>query len=92
MKGKTINLLSLVLLLAAQTSCQENEFGTIDLTMPEEVYVPIQAEYTYEHPCAMFNQTDFNRVKTSLDEETAQRVVRAEFRALQNSKVTGTTF
>mgnify|MGYP000382702193 CR=1 FL=1 len=39
MKGKTMILSSLVLLLAVQTSCQENEFGTIDLTMPEEVYV-----------------------------------------------------
>ena len=92
MKGKTINLLSLVLLLAAQTSCQENEFGTIDLTMPEEVYVPIQAEYTYEHPCAMFNQTDFNRVKTSLDEETAPQVVKDEFQALKNSKFTVKTY
>ena len=45
MKGKTINLLSLVLLLAAQTSCQENEFGTIDLTMPEEGYVPTGRVY-----------------------------------------------
>ena len=60
MKGKTMILSSLVLLLAVQTSCQENEFGTIDLTMPEEVYVPVEAEYTYNHPCAMFNQADFD--------------------------------
>ena len=88
MKGKTMILSSLVLLLAVQTSCQENEFGTIDLTMPEEVYVPVEAEYTYNHPCAMFNQADFDRVKKSLDDGTAPQVVKDEFATLKNSRYT----
>ena len=82
--------MSLALLLAVQTSCRENEFGTVDLTMPngEEIYTPIAAQYTYNHPCAMFNQADFDRVKKSLDDSTAPQVVKDEFTLLKNSKFT----
>lgn len=90
MKYKILTITSLALLLAVQTSCQENEFGTVDLTMPEEeeVYVPVSAQYTYSHPCAMFSQADFDRVKTSLDNGSAPQAVKDEFTMLKNSKFT----
>ena len=88
--NKLFTTMSLALLLAVQTSCRENEFGTVDLTMPngEEIYTPIAAQYTYNHPCAMFNQADFDRVKKSLDDSTAPQVVKDEFTLLKNSKFT----
>ena len=61
----------LALLLAVQTSCRENEFGTVDLTMPEDVYEPVEGQYTYNHPCAMYSQADFDRVKAMLDDGSA---------------------
>lgn len=90
MKYKILTITSLALLLAVQTSCQENEFGTVDLTMPEEeeVYVPVSAQYTYSHPCAMYSQADFDRVKTSLDNGSAPQAVKDEFTMLKNSKFT----
>jgi hypothetical protein len=68
----------------------ENEFGTVDLTMPdgEEVYVPVEAQYTFNHPCGMFNQSDFDRVKSSLDDGTAPQAVKAELQLLKNSTYT----
>lgn len=94
MKKKLLILSSLALLLAVHTSCRENEFGTVDLTMPEEdegtedIYTPVAAQYTYNHPCAMFAQTDFDRVKASLDNETAPQAVKDEFANLKNSTYT----
>lgn len=82
--------MGLALLMAVQTSCRENEFGTVDLTMPEseEVYEPVAAAYTYSHPCAMFSQADFDRVKKSLDDGTAPQAVKDEFTLLKNSRFT----
>ena len=88
--NKLFTTMSLALLLAVQTSCRENEFGTVDLTMPdnEEIYTPVAAQYTYNHPCAMFNQEDFDRVKKSLDDGTAPQAVKDEFTMLKNSRFT----
>lgn len=85
---------SLALLMAVQTSCMENEFGVVDLTMPdeEETYVPVAAQYTYTHPCVMFNQADFDRVKKSLDDATAPQAVKDEFTLLKNSRYTSPTY
>lgn len=68
MRYRISTLISLALLLAVQTSCRENEFGTVDLTMPdaEEIYTPVAAQYTYSHPCAMYSQADFDKVKKAL--------------------------
>ncbi|CDA49906.1 MAG: alginate lyase family protein [Bacteroides stercoris] len=90
MKHRILTTMSLALLLAVQTSCRENEFGTVDLTMPdeEEIYTPVAAQYTYDHPCAMFNQADFDRVKKSLDDGTAPQAVKDEFALLKNSRYT----
>ena len=78
----------LALLLAVQTSCRENEFGTVDLTMPEDVYEPVEAQYTYNHPCAMYNQADFDRVKAMLDDGSAPQAVKDEFENLKKSSLT----
>ncbi len=70
----------LAALIALQTSCRENEYGTVDLTMPETT------KYTYDHPCAMYSQADFDAVKTSLDGGTAPQAVKDAYQALCNSK------
>lgn len=90
MNMKHLILSSLALLLAVQTSCRENEFGTVDLTMPDdkETYTPVAAQYVYNHPCAMFGQADFDRVKQSLDDNTAPQAVKDEFALLKNSRFT----
>lgn len=72
---------SLLLLLMLFISCQENEHGTVDLTLPET-----KSEYNYNHPCAMYSQNDFNRVKTMLDNATAPQAVKDEFQNLKNSQ------
>ena len=78
----------LALLLAVQTSCRENEFGTVDLTMPEDVYEPVEGQYTYNHPCAMYSQADFDRVKAMLDDGSAPQAVKDEFENLKKSSYT----
>lgn len=90
MKGNIIGITSLALLFVVQTSCQKNEFGTVDLTIPneEEVYTPIAAQYTFNHPCAMYSQADFDRVKKSLDDATAPQAVKDELTLLKNSRFT----
>ncbi len=89
MNKKSIKLLGFALLLAVQTSCRENEFGVVDLTMPEEGgKVPVEAKYTYTHPCGMYNGEDFARVKKMLDDGTAPQAVKDEFTALKNNRFT----
>lgn len=88
--GKNIfSVIGMSTLLMLQVACRENEFGTVDLTMPEsdpeEEYVPVNAQYTYNHPCAMYNQADFERVKTMLDDGTAPEAVKLEFENLKTS-------
>lgn len=74
-----------MLLLVGLTSCQKNEHGTIDLTIPEDPEKPVEAQYTYNHPCAMFNEADFTRVKTMLDNGTAPQPVKDEFQKLKDN-------
>jgi len=38
--------------IAAATSCQKNEYGTVDLS--------------YNHPCALYSAADFARVKAAI--------------------------
>lgn len=89
-----MKIIGLALLWAVQTSCQENEYGTVDLEIPEKVetYTPIAATYTYTHPCAMFNQADFDRVKNSLDNGTAPQAVKDAFTVLKNSRYSVPTY
>lgn len=79
-------ILGMALLFAVLTSCRENEFGVVDLTMPED-NVP-EIAYTYNHPCAMYNQADFDRVKVILDAGTAPQAVKDEFQNLKSNKYT----
>ena len=37
-------------------ACHTNDFGVVDLTMPEEIVKPVDSKYTYNHPTAMFNE------------------------------------
>ena len=85
---KNIVVAGFSLLCVLQTSCRENEFGTIDLTMPEDAYESVEAQYTYDHPCAMYNQADFDRVKAALDDGSAPQAVQQEFENLKNSSHT----
>lgn len=84
----------LAALVALQTSCRENEYGTVDLTMPDDnpTYEPVTGEYVYQHPCIMFSQEDFNHVKQSLDDGTAPQAVKDEFEQLKNSTFAQLTY
>lgn len=79
----------LAALIALQTSCRENEYGTVDLTMPDDEtpsYEPIEAQYQYPHPCIMYSQEDFDYVKQSFADGTAPQEVQDELQALKNSQ------
>ncbi len=78
----------LAALIALQTSCRENEYGTVDLTMPSDDPTddPIEAKYNYPHPCIMYSQEDFDDVKKSLDDGSAPQDVKDEFQALKSSQ------
>ncbi len=73
---------------ATATSCRENEFGEVDLDIPEDTYTPVDAKYVYASHCAMFSNDDFSRVKKSLDDGTAPQAVKDEFQNLKSSKYT----
>ena len=94
MKNEIINVetklfAGATLLMVAFSSCYENEYGVVDLTMPEDnPNVTVAGEYVYNHPCAMYNEADFVRVKKMLDEGTAPVEVKTEFTNLKNSPYT----
>lgn len=73
-----------MLAITATTSCRENKFGDVDLSL-DNVEKPVAGEYVYDHPCAMWNQADFDRVKASLDNGTAPDPVKQEFEMLKAS-------
>lgn len=85
--NKIMIIAGVAALMALQTSCRENEYGTVDLTMPDDDQTeePVAAQYTYNHPCAMFSQADFDRVKASLDDGSAPQAVKDAYQGLQNS-------
>lgn len=88
MNKNIVTIIGVALLMAVQTSCRENEFGTVDLTPSddqEKPYEPVNAQYTYNHPCAMYNEADFTRVKALLDNGTAPQAVKDEFQNLKNN-------
>lgn len=87
---KTVKLFAgATLLMVAFSSCYENEYGVVDITMPEDnPNVTVAGEYVYNHPCAMYNEADFVRVKKMLDEGTSPVEVETEFTNLKNSPYT----
>ncbi len=52
------------MLFFSLVSCMENKFGTVDLDLEEDEEEEVS--YTYNHPCAMYNEDDFTRVKTAI--------------------------
>lgn len=64
---KIMKITSVALLLVALLSCRENAFGVVDLTLPEE---EPKVEYIYNHPCGMYNEADFARVKALIATRT----------------------
>ena len=62
----------------------EIEDGTTDIDSWEMPYEEVVAKYTYTHPCAMFNEADFTRVKTMLDNGSAPQAVKDEFNLLKS--------
>ena len=79
---------------AAATSCQENEFGTVDLSMPEEddSYVAVNYTYDYSNIAGLYSDADFASVKQSLDDGTAPQAVKDEFQNLKASKYSQLTY
>ncbi len=75
MNAKTIILTGLAALMLLPTSCRENEFGTVDLTLPADQ--DVSATYTFHHPCAMYTNDDFNRVKSEIEAGTIAEVTKA---------------
>ncbi len=73
-----------LLMVVLTSSCQENEHGTVDLSLPEKPSV-VEAKYTYNHPSAMYSDVDFDRVKAMLDDGTAPQSVKDEFQNLKNN-------
>ena len=82
---------SLSLLLGVQTSCRENEYGTVDLTTTEDSTI-VEGTYTFSHPCAMFSSEDFSRVKAALDGGTAATEVKSAFANLKSSPYAQLTY
>ena len=71
------------------TSCMKNEYGTVDLTMPENPegpgYVPISATYNFDGVMGLYTTADFARVKASLNNGSAPAAVKEEFENLKKS-------
>ena len=85
MNKKCLIIAGLAAFMLLPTSCMENEFGSVDLTMPDTPTTPdVNATYTFNHPCAMYTADDFARVKTELDGNTIPEVSQA-FTALKAS-------
>ena len=75
---KSFIIAGLAALMLLPTSCRENVFGTVDLTMPETPTDPdVNATYTFSHPCAMYTAADFTRVKQEISEGTLTDVKKA---------------
>ncbi len=86
MKTKSIIIfMGLAVATLLPVSCRENEYGEVDLTPKEDTTPSVEGNYTFSHPCAMYSQADFDRVKTSLDNGTAPAEVQQEFAALKNN-------
>lgn len=85
MNKKCLIIAGLAAFMLLPTSCMENEFGSVDLTMPDTPTTPdVNATYTFNHPCAMYTADDFARVKAELDGNTIPEVSQA-FAALKAS-------
>lgn len=65
MTSKNIRLILILLtLMSSLMSCEENKFGTVDLTLDNSS--DTVTTFHYAHPCAMYNNADFDRVKAEI--------------------------
>ena len=92
MKKNLIFALGLSLITGFTACSSEIEDGTTDIDSWEMPYEEVVAKYTYTHPCAMFNEADFTRVKTMLDNGSAPQAVKDEFNLLKSSQFTNVTY
>lgn len=91
MNKKCLIIAGLAALVLLPTSCRENDFGSVDLTIPETPTTPdVNATYTFNHPCAMYTAADFARVKAELDGNKIAEVAQA-FAALKSSPYSSLT-
>jgi len=71
-----------VILTLSLMGCRENKFGTVDLSYEEESDSDVTVSYVYDHPCAMYNDDDFTRVKEAIAQGSGY--VYDEFNNLKN--------
>ncbi len=91
MKKKSLIIAALAVIMLLPASCRENEYGTVDLTPNTPVEPDVNAQYTFNHPCAMYTAADFSRVKTEIEQGTLTEVTQA-FTALKNSPYSSLTY
>lgn len=92
MNKKSFIIAGLAALMLLPTSCRENEFGQVDLTLPETPTAPgVNATYTFNHPCAMYTAADFDRVKSEIAAGSIPEVTKA-FQGLKTSKYVGLNY
>lgn len=83
--NKILSATGLALLMAVQTSCQDNPYGTVDLSD----YDPTpQVDLNFQHPCALYTKAEFERVRASIADGSAPQVVKDELQALKNNAYT----
>lgn len=80
------------LLLGFAACSSEIEHGTTDIDDWEMPYEPVEGQYVYNHPCAMYSQADFDRVKASLEAGSAPQAVKDEFALLKASQFAQLTY
>lgn len=86
MKRNMILTIGLAALLVLQTSCRENEYGTVDLTPKKENgYININATYICSNAAGLYTAADIQRVKQALANNTAKSEVQQEFQNLKQS-------
>lgn len=89
MKKNILTIIGLAALMLLPTSCMKNEYGVVDLTMPDTPvdpgYVPISATYDFSGVMGLYTKADFDRVKGELNQGTAPAAVKDEFENLKKS-------
>ena len=89
MKKNVLTIIGLAAVMLLPTACQENEYGTVDLTLPdnpdEPTYEPVNANYDFSGMAGLYTLDDFERVKASLLTGNAQAPVKQEFENLKHS-------
>ena len=77
---------------ATTTSCRENEWGEVDLSITDDNYQEVKGTYTFATHAALWTDADFARVKASLDNGTAPQAVKDEFQNLKTNTYAQLTY